>query len=71
MMIRRVGADRQRQTVAIHGHYDFLAFYAPGRPNFLPATFRRGKRAIDIALGFIHRAIIAKGVSKIRQHPAQ
>ena len=71
VVVRRMGADRQRQPMTIHNCHDFHALATLGRANFFTAAFGRGKRCIDEAFRFIDRTLIAEGVGKINKHIAQ
>src|SRR6266568_6689577 len=71
MMVRRVRADREGQSMAINNRHDFHAFPALRRSDFGPATFRHHERRVDEALFFIQRAFVTKLVSNVRQHSTQ
>jgi hypothetical protein len=66
-MIGRMGADRERQAVAIDDRHDFHAFSASRRPNLLAAALRRCERCIDVALGFVNRTLVAKSIRQVRE----
>src|SRR2546423_12892232 len=59
-MIRRVGTDREWQSVAIHDRHDFHAFSAPRRPNLLATALRRCERGVDEAFRLIDLALLAQ-----------
>lgn len=71
MVVGRVRADGQRQSMPINDHHDFHAFAALGLADLIVAAFGRGKRRIDEALRFVHRSFIAKRVGQISQYGAQ
>ena len=71
MMVRRMGADRERQAVTIHYRHDFHAFSALGRRHFGPAPLSHREGRIDEAFFFVERAFVAKLVGDIRQNAAQ
>src|SRR5262249_24550607 len=61
-MVRRVRADRERQSVAIDNRHDFHAFSALRSSDFQPA-----KGCVDEAFFFVQYASIAKLVGNIRR----
>ena len=63
-MVRRMRADRERQSMAIHNRHDFHAFPALRCSNFRPATLGHDERRIDEAFFFIQRAFVAKIVQR-------
>src|SRR5262245_52841198 len=65
-MVRRVRADRDRQSMAIDNRHDFHAFSALRSSDFQPA-----KGCVDEACFFVQYASIAKLVGNIRQHATQ
>src|SRR6202158_1188103 len=71
MVVGRVRADRQRQTMPINDRHDFHAFSALGLADLIATACGRGKRRIDEALRFVHRSLIAKRVGQISQYGAQ
>ena len=70
-MVRRMRADRERQSMAIHNRHDFHAFPALRCSNFRPATLGHDERRIDEAFFFIQRAFVAKIIGNVRQNPTQ
>src|SRR6266498_3074673 len=70
-MVRRVRADRKRQSMAIHNRHDFHAFSALRSSDFQPATLGHNEGCIDEAFFFVQCASIAKLVGNIRQHATQ
>ena len=70
-MVRRVGADRKRQSMAIHNRHDFHAFSALRSSDFQPATLGHNEGCVDEAFFFVQGASIAKLVGNIRQHATQ
>ena len=70
VMVRRVGADRKRQSMAIHNRHDFHAFSALRSSDFQPATCHN-EGCVDEAFFFVQCASIAKLVGKIHQHATQ
>ena len=70
VMVRRVGADRKRQSMAIHNRHDFHAFSALRSSDFQPAA-RHNEGCVDEAFFFVQRASMAKLVGNIRQHATQ
>ena len=57
MLVRRVRADRERQSMAIHNRHDFHAFSALRRSDFRPATLGHHERRVDEAFFFVQRAV--------------
>src|SRR5438093_7714171 len=70
-MVRRVRADRERQSMATHNRHDFHAFSALRSSDFQPATLGHNKGCVDEAFFFVQYASIAKLVGNIRQHATQ
>ena len=70
VMVRRVRADRKRQSMAIHNRHDFHAFSALRSSDFQPATCHN-EGCVDEAFFFVQCASIAKLVGNIRQHATQ
>jgi hypothetical protein len=70
-MVRRVRADRERQSMAFHNRHDFHAFSALRCSNLRPATFGHDERRIDEAFFFIQCAFVAKLISNVGQNPTQ
>src|SRR5215475_11623067 len=70
-MVRRVRADREWQSMAIHNGHDFHAFSALGSSDFQPATLGHNEGCVDEAFLFVQCASIAKFVGNIRQHATQ
>ena len=70
VMVRRVRADRKRQSMAIHNRHDFHAFSALRWSDFQPAA-RHNEGCVDEAFFFVQRASMAKLVGNIRQHATQ
>src|SRR6266545_772709 len=70
-MVRRVRADRERQSMAIHNRHDFHAFSALCSSDFQPATLGHNEGCVDEAFFFLQYASIAKLVGNIRQHATQ
>src|SRR5262245_10648436 len=62
-MVRRVRADRERQSMAIHNRHDFHAFSTLRSSDFQPATLGHNEGCVG--------ASIAKLVGNIRQHATQ
>ena len=54
VMVRRVGADRKRQSMAIHNRHDFHAFSALRSSDFQPAA-RHNEGCVDEAFFFVQR----------------
>ena len=71
VMVRRVRADRKRQSMAIHNRHDFHAFSALRSSDFQPATLGHNEGCVDEAFFFVQGASIAKLVGNIRQHATQ
>ena len=71
MMIRRVGADRQRQTLAIHNRHDFHAFSALRQPDARAAALRGSKHRVNETLRMFKCTLLAKRVGDIHQNAAQ
>lgn len=68
VVVRRVRGDGQRQPMPIYYRHDFYAFSsAPSRSNLLTAALRRCKRRIDITLGLVDPALIAKRICQLRE----
>src|SRR5215831_21112054 len=70
-MVRRVRADRERQSMAIDNRHDFHAFSALRSSDFQPATLGHNEGCVDEAFFFVQYASIAKLVGNIRQHATQ
>ena len=70
-MVRRVRADRERQSMAIHNRHDFHALSALRSSDFRPAALGHDERCVDEAFFFVQGASIAKLVGNIRQHATQ
>src|SRR6266487_1207782 len=70
-MVRRVRADRKRQSMAIHNCHDFHAFSALRCPDLCPAPLGHNEGCVDEAFFFVQCASVAKLVGNIRQHPPQ
>src|SRR6266566_4142509 len=70
-MVRRVRADRERQSMAIHNRHDFHAFSALRSSDFQPATLGHNEGCVDEAFFFVQGASVAKLVGNIRQHATQ
>src|SRR6516162_8715171 len=70
-MVRRVRADRERQSMAIDNRHDFHAFSALRSSDFQPATLGHDEGCVDEAFFFVQYASIAKLVGNIRQHATQ
>src|SRR2546422_11760479 len=70
-MVRRVRADRERQSMAIHNRHDFHALSALRSSDFRPAALGHDERCVDEAFFFVQCASIAKLVGNIRQHATQ
>jgi len=71
VMVCRMRADRERQSMAIDNRHDFQAFSPLRCPDFCPTALRHDEGRIDEALLFVQRASLAKLVRDIPQHPAQ
>ena len=52
-MVRRVRADRERQSMAIHNRHDFHAFSALCGSDLCPAAFRHNEGRVNEAFFFI------------------
>src|SRR5216684_400114 len=70
-MVRRVRADRERQSMAIHNRHDFHAFSTLGSSDFRPATLAHDEGCVDKAFLLVQCASIAKLVGNIRQPATQ
>src|SRR6476661_6322324 len=70
-MVRRVRADRERQSMAIHNGHDFHAFSTLRSSDFQPAALGHNEGCVDEAFFFVQCTSIAKLVSNIRQHAPQ
>src|SRR6516225_2896743 len=70
-MVRRVRADRERQSMAIDNRHDFHAFSALRSSDFQPATLGHDEGCVDEAFFFVQYASIAKLVGNIRQRATQ
>src|SRR5262249_19153629 len=70
-MVRRVRADRERQSMAIDNRHDSHAFSALRSSDFQPATLGHNEGCVDEAFFFVQCASIAKLVGDIRQHATQ
>src|SRR5215813_1991808 len=70
-MVRRVRADRERQSMAIDNRHYFHAFSALRSSDFQPATLGHDEGCVDEAFFFVQYASIAKLVGNIRQHATQ
>src|SRR5262249_54351764 len=70
-MVRRVRADRERQSMAIDNRHDFHAFSALRNSDFQPATLGHNEGCVDEAFFFVQYASIAKLVGNVRQHATQ
>src|SRR5437870_13698936 len=66
-MVRRVRADRERQSMAIHNRHDFHAFSALRSSDFQPATLGHNEGCVDEAFFFVQYASIAKLVGNAGQ----
>jgi hypothetical protein len=53
--------------MAIDHRRDFRAFSAPSRADLLAAALGRSKRRVDITLGLVDSALIAKCVGQLRE----
>jgi hypothetical protein len=71
MVVGRVRAAGERQTMPINDRHDVHAFSGFGLADLIGAAFGRGKRRIDEALGFVDRSFVAKRVGQISQYGAQ
>ena len=71
MMIGRVRAHRQRQTMAIDNRQDLDTLAASGLSNLIATTLGRGKCRINEALALVDLALLAKRVRQLRQNLAQ
>ena len=70
-MVRRVRADRKRQSMAIHNRHDFHAFSALRSSRISQPAARHNEGCVDEAFFFVQRASMAKLVGNIRQHATQ
>jgi hypothetical protein len=70
-MVRRVRANRERQSMAIDNRHDFHAFSALRSSDFQPATLGHNEGCVDEAFFFVQYASIAMLVGNIRQHAAK
>ena len=61
-MVRGVGADRQRQAVAIHDRHDFHAFSTLGRSDLGASALRHHEGCVDEAFFFVEHAAFAQFV---------
>ena len=52
-MVRRVRADRERQSIAIDNRHDFHAFSALRSSDFQPATLGHNEGCVDEAFFFV------------------
>src|SRR6201981_4219852 len=70
-MVRRLRADRERQSMAIHNGHDFHAFSTLRSSDFQPAALGHNEGCVDEAFFFVQCTSITKLVSNIRQHAPQ
>ena len=71
MMIRRMGADRERQSMAIYNRQNLHAFAAFGEPDSLATALGRCERGINETLAFVDGPFLAQRVCQLGQHLAQ
>src|ERR1700738_4270775 len=71
VMVRRMRADRKRQSMAINNRHDFHAFSALRGSDLRAAALGHNEGRVNEAFFFVQYASVAKVVSNIRQYPAQ
>ena len=71
MVVRCVGAHRQRQPVTVDNCHEFHTLTTLGRPDLITVFFGRGTRCIDKAFRFIQRTFCAQRVGKIDENIAR
>jgi len=71
MMIRRMGAHGEGQSVPIHNRQDFHALAALCESDGLAAALGRRKRGIDETLAFIQGPFVTQRVGQLGENLAQ
>src|SRR5262245_16194827 len=70
-MVRGVGADRERQAVAIHDRHDFHAFSTLGGSDLGAPALRHHESCVDEAFLFVEHAAFAQFVGDVHESAAQ
>ena len=71
VMVRGVGADRERQAVAIHDRHDFHAFSTLGRSDLGASALRHHEGGVDEAFFFVKHAAFAQFVGNVHENGTQ
>src|SRR5262245_12900896 len=71
VMVRGVGANRERQAVAIHDRHDFHAFSTLGGSDLGAPALRHHESCVDEAFLFVEHAAFAQFVGDVHENAAQ
>jgi hypothetical protein len=71
VMVGGVGADRERQAVAIHDRHDFHAFSTLGRSDLGASALRHQESCVDEAFFFVEHAAFSQFVGDVHENAPQ